>query len=155
MNDAYKQLKNRCFIVSGLLQKQHILLPYQCLLAKLSFVNVTPLLRHHIKILIFKGSLSFQRSLLCTPIPLLKDARYKDLTVNISLVVKFHLNESLFEFNSVCATSETKWTQWTINCWAKPLRKDIFKGTVENWEHLEGVNRWSCKNLNFNATKLC
>jgi hypothetical protein len=132
MNDAYKQPKNKCFIVSGLLQKQHILLPFQCLLAKLSFVKVTPLLRYHIKKLIFKGSLSFQRSLLCTPTPLFRDARYKDWTLNIPLEVKFHPNEFLFEFKLVCDTSDTRWNHWTLSCWAKPLRKDIFKGAVEN-----------------------
>jgi hypothetical protein len=61
MNDAYKQLKNRCFIVSGLLQKQHILLPFQCLLAKLSFVKVTPLVWSPY----IQSSLMFKSLLIC------------------------------------------------------------------------------------------
>jgi hypothetical protein len=72
MKDSYVHLKNWCFIVSGMLQKQHVLLPFQFLPTKLSFVKVTTLLRYHIKTFILKGILSFQRSLLSIPTPLLR-----------------------------------------------------------------------------------
>jgi hypothetical protein len=83
-----------------MLQKQQVLLPCQFLLAKLSFVKVTPLLRYFIKTFIFKGILSFQISLLETPTPLLRIAWYKDCIVN-PLAVKFQLSESLLVFKLV------------------------------------------------------
>ena len=43
------QSKNRCWIVSTELQRQHLTLPYQFLLAKLSFVRVNPFFKYHIK----------------------------------------------------------------------------------------------------------
>jgi hypothetical protein len=54
------QLKKRCSIVSLLLQKQQHLLPFHLLFSKLSFVNVTPLLKYHKKILILLGIFNLQ-----------------------------------------------------------------------------------------------
>ena len=55
---ANRQSKNRCLIVSISWQKQHVLLPCQLRLAKLSFVKMTPLLRYHKKTLFFRGAFS-------------------------------------------------------------------------------------------------
>jgi hypothetical protein len=41
-------------------QKQHLLSPYHCRLAKLSFVKITPLYKYYMKTLILRDSLSFQ-----------------------------------------------------------------------------------------------
>jgi hypothetical protein len=55
-NMAQWQSKNKCRIVSGVLQKQQALLPFQILLAKLSFVTITPFFKNQRKILIFNGT---------------------------------------------------------------------------------------------------
>ena len=78
---AYLHSKNRCWIVSKLLQKQQYLLPCQFLLAMLSLVSITPFLRNQRKILILSGSLmSLVMRYLCI-----------DLTVKLPLLLKVHV----------------------------------------------------------------
>ena len=59
-NFARWHSKNKCWMFSSLLQKQHFPSPFHFLLSKLSLVRITPFLRYHKKILIFIGSLNFQ-----------------------------------------------------------------------------------------------
>ncbi len=47
-------------MVSFFIQKQHLKLPFQFHLAKLSLVSTTPFSKYHIKTLILSGILSFQ-----------------------------------------------------------------------------------------------
>jgi hypothetical protein len=68
---AKRQLKNKCLIVSDSGQKQHVKLPFQLRLARLSLVRITPLLEYHRKTLIFKGALIFQSRLFKFGIPFL------------------------------------------------------------------------------------
>jgi hypothetical protein len=56
MNIASAQSKVRCCTVSKLLQKQHLSLPCQFLLTKLSLVSIASLYNNHMKTLIFNGN---------------------------------------------------------------------------------------------------
>jgi len=56
-------------MVSNLLQKQQVLLPFQFLLTKLSFVKITPLLTNHMKIFNLRGI--FIRQISCVTLMLL------------------------------------------------------------------------------------
>ena len=56
-------------MVSDLLQKQQVLLPFQFLLNKLSFVKITPLLTNHMKIFNLRGI--FIRQISCVTLMLL------------------------------------------------------------------------------------
>ena len=52
-----------CSIVSSNQQKEHLVHPFHFLLARLSLVSKTFLLRNHIKIFIFSGNFSFHKNL--------------------------------------------------------------------------------------------
>ena len=63
-------------------QKQHLLSPCHCSLAKLSFVKITPLYKYHMKTLILRGSLSFQIKVLYGIASTPNKALYIELTEN-------------------------------------------------------------------------
>jgi len=113
-------------------QKQHLLSPCHCRLAKLSFVKITPLYKYHMKILILRGSLSFQIKVLygvaCVPNKVL----YMELTEYSPLWCIPHTKRSLWFVNC------TSTTMATTSCHAhkfapiKDLLKATFNGVVAN-----------------------
>jgi hypothetical protein len=58
-NLAIAQSKNKCCMISKLLQKQHNIFLCQFLLTKLSWVRIASLYSNHRKTLIFNGALIF------------------------------------------------------------------------------------------------
>ena len=90
-----------CWIVSGLLHKHQALFPFQFLLAKLSFVRTTSLLRYHINIFILRGTFICQISCVALK-PLLTRCLYIELTVNAPLLCRFHVKQSIPSFRLIC-----------------------------------------------------
>jgi hypothetical protein len=91
---AMRQSKNRCWIVSASIQKQHLIHPFHCLFTKLSLVNTNPFLRYQRKILIFRGILAFHVQQL-TGLPDFKTkSLYMFFTENFLLAVQ--IKESLW-----------------------------------------------------------
>jgi hypothetical protein len=87
---AMGQSKNKCWIDSGIPQKQQLGHPFHFLFARLSLVNTTPFLRNHRKILIFNGNLAFQAPH-STGVPDVKTKlTYNSLTENFLLAVHTH-----------------------------------------------------------------
>jgi hypothetical protein len=85
---AMGQSKNKCWIDSNTLQKQHLVHPFHFLFTRLSLVNTTPFLRYQRKILIFNGILAFQAQH-STGVPDLRTKlSYISLTENFLLVVQ-------------------------------------------------------------------
>jgi hypothetical protein len=81
------QSKNKCWIDSGIPQKQQLGHPFHFLFVRLSLVNTTPFLRNHRKILIFNGNLAFQAPH-STGVPDVKTKlTYNSLTENFLLAV--------------------------------------------------------------------
>jgi hypothetical protein len=91
---ASRQSNNKCWIVSSLSQKQHVLLPYHFLLIRLSFVRITLRCKNHMKILIFSGTFSFQIYLRRYVVCPFNMSRYMDLTIYPHDTVKFQINTS-------------------------------------------------------------
>jgi hypothetical protein len=77
---AKGQVKNKWWIVSDSLQKQHFWQPFHLRFAKLSFVSNTLLLRNHIKILIFSGIFNFHKYFRRNGVWPFIRSRYNDLT---------------------------------------------------------------------------
>jgi hypothetical protein len=103
---AMGQSKNKCWINSDTLQKQHLVHPFHCLFTKLSLVNTTPFLRYQRKILILNGIFAFQAQQ-STGIPDLRTkSLYKSLTENFLLAV--HRKESLRLLRFTSRTFPTK-----------------------------------------------
>ena len=90
-----------------LLQKQHNLLPFQFLLAKLSLVRMALFFKNHKKTLIFKGNFVRQISYV-TLIPLLSRTRYRDFTVKVPFLFKGHKIEALPACNLTFAMRATR-----------------------------------------------
>ena len=81
-------------MVSSLLQKQHLVHPFQFLFTKLSLANMTPFFRYQTKTLIFNGSFSFQETQKSGRAFSLIRSLYIELTEK-DLLFKDHMNSSL------------------------------------------------------------
>jgi hypothetical protein len=105
---AMGQSKNRCWIVSCLVQKQHLVHPFHCLFNKLSLVNTTPFLRYQREILIFKGILAFHVQQL-TGVPVL-DTKSLYMLLTVKTLLAIHLKESLWSLRCTGRTFPTRWS---------------------------------------------
>ena len=88
-NFASGHSRKRCLIISLWSQKQHLELPMQLLLSKLSLVKMTPLWANNMKILIQSGTLIFH---MCKDLdngPESIKSRYIDFTEKISFAANF------------------------------------------------------------------
>jgi hypothetical protein len=122
------QSKNKCYIVSLLLQKQQLLVPCQILLTKLSFVRITPLNRNHRNIFTLSGNLILHRNMLFGIIFSFKKVLYIHLTMNCPLVVTDHLNTSSWSFKCILIILNMRlFHEWRL-CPTKAFWKDILNG---------------------------
>ena len=93
-NFARGQSMKRCCIVSSWSRKEQCALPTHRCFTRLSLVRITRLWTNHLKILIRKGTFTFQ---LCFDLvigPELMRSKYIDLTENTPLTVNFQWKES-------------------------------------------------------------
>jgi hypothetical protein len=126
---ASGHVTKRCFIYSSWSHKQHLTLPCQLSLIKLSFVRITFLWRNHKKIPIFKGTfiiqIYFLRHIICP----FNTSRYIDLTVKRPEVVSLHLKTS---YSLSSCTRTNIWRRWIHHSHLFPFKvlwKPIFNGT--------------------------
>jgi len=110
-----------------LLQKQQVLIPFQFLLDKLSFVRITTLLGYHINIFVLKGIFICQISCVAL-IPLLTMCLYIELTVKIPFLFKFQRNRSLPSFKLTCTSRATRLYHSVNLSPTRDLRKETLSG---------------------------
>jgi hypothetical protein len=123
--------KNKCWIVSSLLQKAHDVLPVQFLWTRLSLIRITPLFKYHKNVLILRGNLSFQMSLLCQILPMVMSL-YIVRTLKIPFSLSPHLNTSSLSFSLTWAILDTRlYQEWRLSL-VKHLLKDMFRRTDVN-----------------------
>jgi hypothetical protein len=127
---AIVQSKKRCCIDLSELQKLHSKLPFHILLARLSFVRITPFFRYHRKILIFNGILSFQIKDFLGITPLNISNLCIEFTVNNPSLLIFHMNWSCSLVKLTLATFETMTYQFSKFFPTIALLKDTFNGIV-------------------------
>jgi len=119
------KISNRaCKVVAKeqMLNRHNLTLHCQFLLAKLSFVTVTPFFRCHKTILILSGIFNFPRGLLPegTPSWIKFECMYK--TMNMQFLVRFHRKISFTSF-------DTRSSQTILFVLTKPRLKDTLSGT--------------------------
>jgi hypothetical protein len=122
------QSKKRCLIVSLQSHKQHFWLPTQFLLAKLSFVKITPRWRYHRKIFIFRGILRFQINLLLKGVPWFIKYWDLDWTVKHTCRCKSQVKLSLPCERCCKDTFATRLCQEVYLSPIRALRKERFIG---------------------------
>jgi hypothetical protein len=110
-----------------LTKKQQALFPFQFLLAKLSFVRMTPLFRYHINIFILRGIFICQISCVAFK-PLMTRCLYIKLTVNAPLLCIFHINKSIPSFRLICTRLATRVYHLVKLSSTKALLKEILSG---------------------------
>ena len=112
------------------LQKQHLALPFQFLLIRLSFVSVTPFFKNQRKVLIFSGTFIFQDLQNARVVSLVIRFEYMDFTVNKPFLFG---NQTKASFSLVKATSATLLT--SCSHWVNLLpNKDLLKETLRGLE---------------------
>jgi hypothetical protein len=131
-NLAKWQSKRRCCIDSSDEQKQHFLSPCHCLLAKLSFVKITPLYKYHKETLILRGSLSFYIKVLYGIASANNKALYMDFTEKNPFWCSPHTNRSLWFVNCTSVTIATTSCHACKLTPTKNLRKATFNGVIDN-----------------------
>ena len=124
--------RKRCFTDSLWSQKQHLVLPTQFLLVRLSLVRITPLWTNHIKILIRSGTLIFQKwnDLDSGPVPI--KSRYIDFTEKTPVVFNFQWIVSSRSDSWTSINLQTSCNQASHRSPTRDLLKWILSGTEFN-----------------------